>query len=68
MRFRAFLTDILPDLKFAQLGDEPRPQRNAKKQRRQAGKRRAERGVAEDAKRADVGKQLFVKKVIEHSL
>jgi hypothetical protein len=45
MRLRAFLTDVLPDLKFAQLGDEPRAQRNTEKQRGQAGKRSAERGV-----------------------
>ena len=68
MRFRAFLTDVLPDLKFAQLGYEPWSQRNAEKQRRKAGERSAERGVAKHTKRADVRKQLLVKKVIEHSL
>ena len=68
VRFRTFLADVLADLKLAQLGDQPRTQRDAQEQRRQAGKRRAKRGVAEDAERADVWEKLFVEKVIKHSL
>ncbi len=50
--FGPFFADVLPDLKFAQLVDQPRPQRDAQEQRRQAGECRAEGGVPEDAERA----------------
>ena len=62
MRLRALFADVLPDLKLAQLVDQPRAERDAEEQRRQAGERGAEGGVAEDAERADVSLQLFVER------
>ena len=64
---RAFLADVLADLKLAQLADQPRPQRDAQEQRREAGESRAERDVAEDAERADVAVKLFVEEEVEHA-
>ena len=46
-RFRPVFADVLADLKFAQLGDEPRAQRQAQKQRGQRRERGAKRRVSE---------------------
>jgi hypothetical protein len=54
MRFRAVLADVLADLELAQLADQPRPQGDGEKQGGEAGKRRPEGGVLEDAERAEV--------------
>ena len=64
--FRAFLADVLSDLKFAQLVDEPGPQRDAQEQSRDAGERRAEGSVPEDTQRAGIPVKLFVEQEIEH--
>ncbi len=66
VRLRPVFPDVLADLKFAQLGDQPRPQRQAQEQRRQCRERGAKRGVLEYAKGREVAKQLFVEQPIEH--
>src|ERR1700683_5191296 len=66
MRFRPILANVLPDLKLAQLGDQPRSQRQTQKERRYRGKGGAKRGVPEHAERREAVKQLFVEQPIEH--
>ena len=55
MRLRPVFADVLPDLELAQLANQPGPEDDAKEQSRQARKRRPERDVAEQAKRAKIG-------------
>ena len=54
MRARSLLADILADLEFAQAADHRRADDERHEQRRQAGKGRAEREVAEDPERPHV--------------
>ena len=63
---RTFFANVLSDLEFAQLGDQPGSQRDAQKQRGDAGESRAQREVAKDAEAADGGIELLVEKVVEH--
>ena len=63
---RPVFANVLADLKLAQLRDQPGPQRQTKKQRRQRGKRSAKGRVLEHAKRREVAEQLFVEQPIEH--
>ena len=52
MRLRTVFADMLADLKFAQLADQPRSKRNAKEQRRETREHRARRHVAENVESA----------------
>ena len=56
VRLRAFLADVLPDLKFPQFPDHVWPYDQRHEQRCQAGKHSAEREVTEDPERAEVRK------------
>ncbi len=60
VRARAFLADHLADLELAQLRNQPRPQKQAQKQRRHAGECRPKRDEPEYAERAEVVIELFV--------
>ena len=69
VRRRAFLPDDLADLEFAQLPDEPRPEQQADRERRQAGGRRAERDVARHVQHRELRaqrEQHLEEQVVEH--
>src|ERR1017187_5900013 len=64
----AILADVLADLKFAQLADQPGSQKDTEEERRQAGKQSARGDVAEYAEGTNRGIELFVQKPVEHRL
>jgi hypothetical protein len=64
VRLRPVFANVLPDLKVAQLGDQPGPQQQTQAQRRQAGERRAHGDIAEHAQRAELREELLVEEVV----
>ena len=58
MRLRAFFADVLADLEIAQAVDNERADNECGEKRREAGKRRAERDVTENAEWRNVMLQL----------
>ncbi len=66
VRLGSFFANVLADLELAQLGDQPRSQRDAEKQRGQAGEGGARGYVAEDAERRNHRRELFVEQEIQH--
>ena len=66
VRLGAVFADVLADLKFAQLADQPGPQRDAQQQRRQAGERGPEGRVLEHPERRKVVEQLFEEQPVKH--
>src|SRR5438309_1634540 len=65
MALRPLFTNVLTNLKFAQLLNHERPDHQSDQQRSQARKHRTKRKVAKDAKYAKVRKQLLVQQPIE---
>jgi len=66
MRFRTILPDMLSDLKFTELRDQPGPQHDAQEQRRQAGKCRSEGDVLKDAEGPDGWKEPLIEQIKQH--
>ena len=65
VRLRPILADILTDLEFAELLDDVRPDEECDEQRREEGKCRTKREIAEDAERAKERVQLLVKQPVK---
>src|SRR5258708_5291780 len=71
MRLRAFLTDVLADLEFAQLIDQPRPEDDAEKRRGRGGEGGAKGRGGEAAKGSEGPAEpieLFIQQVVKHQL
>ena len=66
MRFGTVLTDRLADLELAEAANQPRAEQQSQAESGEAGEGRSRRDVAEDAKRAEVFKELFVEKMKKH--
>src|SRR5712692_2488258 len=63
---RAFFANVLADLQFAQLADQPRPENKRQKHRGETGVHRANGDVPEYIKWAEIFLQDVVEKVVEH--
>jgi hypothetical protein len=65
MRLRPVFADILPDLKLAQLLDDPRTYKQRNHQSCAGGERRPKRQIPEDPERMKKRKQLLVKQPVK---
>src|SRR6267378_5160475 len=63
---RPFLADVLSNLQFAQLADQPRPKHQRQKHRRQTRICRAHGDVAEHVQGAEIFLQHMVEEVVKH--
>src|SRR5262245_18293350 len=66
MRLRPVLANMLPNLEFAQLSDQPRPENDAKEKRCKTGEGGAEGDEPEDSERPNGREKLLVEQVIQH--
>ena len=66
MALGAFFTNVLANLKFAQLADEQRAQHDAEQERGDAGEGGADGDVAEEAEAADGGIETIVEEIVKH--
>ena len=67
MVFRTVLTDVLADLKFAQLLNDERPDEQSDEHRGETGKSSAKRQIPEDAEGSEVGKKFLIKEPIKQT-
>ena len=66
MILRAFLADVLANLKLAQLADQPRAEYKGEKHPGEAGVHGAHGDVAKHVERAEIFLQRVVEEVVKH--